>query len=105
MASLLSVSIDVASLPKEKFTKGKNGKVYYNFTMAINDDSKYGNNVSVFDSQTQEEREAKKPKEYLGNGRVFWTDGNIVLAEKDENAAPAQQKAAPVSVDDSGLPF
>jgi hypothetical protein len=103
MASLLSVSIDVASLPKEKFTKAKNGKVYYNFTVAVNDESKYGNNVSVFDSQTQEEREAKKPKEYLGNGRVFWTDGNVVLAEKDDSAPAA--KSAPVSVDDSGFPF
>jgi hypothetical protein len=102
MASLLSVSIDVASLPKEKFTKGKNGKVYYNFTMAINDDTRYGNNVSVYDSQTQEEREAKKAKDYLGNGKVFWTDGNIVKAEKEEATQP---KAAPVAVDDSGLPF
>ena len=42
MASLLSVSIDVSSLPKEKFIKGKNGKVYYDFTLAINDESKYG---------------------------------------------------------------
>ena len=103
MASLLSVSIDVSSLPKEKFIKGKNGKVYYDFTLAINDESRYGNNVSAFDSQTQEEREAKKPKQYLGNGKVFWTDGNIVRAEKDE--AAAQPKAAPVAVDDSGLPF
>lgn len=103
MASLLSVSIDVASLPKEKFTKAKNGKVYYNFTVAVNDESKYGNNVSVFDSQTQEEREAKKPKEYLGNGRVFWTDGNVVLAEKDDSATAA--KSEPVSVDDSDFLF
>jgi len=102
MASLLSVSIDVASLPKEKFTKAKNGKVYYNFTLAVNDESKYGNNVSVFDAQTQEEREAKKPKQYLGNGKVFWTDGNVVRAEKDESSQP---KAASVAVDDSGLPF
>ena len=103
MASLLSVSIDVSSLPKEKFIKGKNGKVYYDFTLAINDESRYGNNVSAFDSQTQEEREAKKPKQYLGNGKVFWTDGNIVRAEKDD--AVTQPKAAPVAVDDSGLPF
>ena len=102
MASLLSVSIDVASLPKEKFTKAKNGKVYYNFTLAVNDESKYGNNVSVFDAQTQEEREAKKPKQYLGNGKVFWTDGNVVKAEKDESSQP---QAASVAVDDSGLPF
>tara|TARA_R110000822_G_scaffold29350_3_gene86493 strand:- start:3821 stop:4135 length:315 start_codon:yes stop_codon:yes gene_type:complete len=104
MASLLSVSIDVSSLPKEKFIKGKNGKVYYTFTMAINDESKYGNNVSVYDAQTPEERAAKKQKDYLGNGKVFWSDGNIVLAEKD---VVAQQASAPVAVavDDSGLPF
>jgi hypothetical protein len=103
MASLLNVSIDVSSLPKEKFIKGKNGKVYYDFTLAINDESRYGNNVSAFDSQTQEEREAKKPKQYLGNGKVFWTDGNIVRAEKDDSVS--QPKAATVAVDDSGLPF
>ncbi len=103
MASLLSVSIDVSSLPKEKFIKGKNGKVYYDFTLAINDESKYGNNIYAYDAQTKEEREAKKPKHTLGNGKVFWTDGNIVRAEKDD--AVAQPKAAPVAVDDSGLPF
>ena len=83
MSALLSVSIDVASLPKEKFVTAKNGKVYYNFTVAVNNESKFGNNVSVFDSQNQEERAAKKPKNYLGNGKVFWTDGSIVLAEKE----------------------
>lgn len=102
MASLLSVSIDVSSLPKEKFIKGKNGKVYYDFTLAVNDDSKYGNNIYAYDSQTKEEREAKKPKHTLGNGKVFWTDGNIVKAQKDESSQP---QAASVAVDDSGLPF
>ena len=99
MASLLSVSIDVSSLPKEKFIKGKNGKVYYDFTLAINDESKYGNNVSAFDSQTQEEREAKKPKQYLGNGKVFWTDGNIVKAEREETKEVVQE------AETSDLPF
>lgn len=102
MASLLSVSIDVSSLPKEKFIKGKNGKVYYDFTLAVNDDSKYGNNIYAYDAQTKEEREAKKPKHTLGNGKVFWTDGNIVKAQKDESSQP---QAASVAVDDSGLPF
>jgi hypothetical protein len=77
----------VASLPKEKFVTAKNGKVYYNFTVAVNNESKFGNNVSVFDSQTQEERAAKKPKNYLGNGKVFWTDGSITLAEKEAEVA------------------
>ena len=41
MASLLNVSIDVSSLPKEKFVKGKDGKVWYEFTLSINDESKF----------------------------------------------------------------
>ena len=84
MSALLNLSIDVASLPKEKFVTAKNGKVYYKFTVAVNDETKYGNNVSAFDHQTKEERDAKKPKSYLGNGNVFWTDGSVVLAEKQE---------------------
>ena len=95
MSALINLSIDVASLPKEKFVTAKNGKVYYNFTVAINDETRYGNNVSAFDSQTKEEREAKKAKSYLGNGKVVWTDGNIVLAEREDQQtqAPAVQEA------------
>ena len=75
MATLLDLSIRVDKLPKEKFVKGKpkevNGKmetpIYYNFTVAVNDDTNdWGQNVSAFDSQTKEEREAKKKK------RVPW---------------------------------
>ena len=82
MAAIISASIDVSKLPKEKFVKGKKG-VWYNFTISVNDDSKYGNNVSLTDSQTKEEREAGKPKEYLGNGKVIWTNGSITKAEVD----------------------
>ena len=35
------------------------------------------------DSQTVEEREAKKQRNYLGNGKVVWTDGNVCVAEKE----------------------
>ena len=79
------MSLDVSKLPKEKFVKGKKG-VYYNFTIAVNDDTKYGNNVSMFDAQTQEERKAGKPKQYLGNGKVFWNNGSIVNAEREAQA-------------------
>ena len=99
MASLISVSIDVSKLPKEKFVKGKKG-VYYKFTIGVNDTTnQYGQNVSMWDEQTQEEREPKAKKNYLGNGKVFWTDNNIVRAE------PKAEE--PVIQDDQedGLPF
>ncbi len=92
MSALLNVSLNVADLPKEKFVTGKKG-VYYNFTVSINDETnQFGQNVSVYDSQTKEEREAKKAKSYLGNGKVVWTDGNCVAAERQEQ--PAQEETA-----------
>lgn len=101
MATLINLSINVADLPKEKFVQGKKG-TYYNFTVAVNDETKFGNNVSAYDSQSKEEREAKKARKYIGNGSVVWTDGNVVLAEREEKveSAPAVQ----VSSEDD-LPF
>jgi hypothetical protein len=83
MGALINLSLRVDKLPKEKFVQGKDGAVYYNFTIGVNDESnQWGQNVSATDSQTKEERDAKKPKSYLGNGNVVWTDGNIKLADK-----------------------
>lgn len=106
MSALLNLSIDVAALPKEKFVKGKNGKVYYNFTVSINDETnQFGQNVSAFDSQTKEEREAKKKKDYLGNGKVVWTDDSIVVAvRQDEDSKPAPAPAVETTSGDD-FPF
>ena len=84
MSTLITGSIRVDKLPKEKFIMGKDGAVYYNFTISVQDETRYGNNVAFMDSQTKEEREAKAQKTYLGNGKVVWTDGNVTLAEKEE---------------------
>ena len=96
MGAIITASIRVDKLPKEKFIKGKDGAVYYNLTISLNDETRYGNNVSITDSQTKEEREAKAQKNYLGNGKVVWTNNQISLAEKPEAVAE------PVSDD---LPF
>ena len=101
MSALLNISIRVDKLPKEKFVQGKNGAVYYNATVSVNDDTnQWGQNVSLTDSQTKEEREAKVAKNYIGNGKVVWTDGNIVRAEQQEQQAPA-----PVQAESNDLPF
>ena len=98
MSALINLSLRVDKLPKEKFVSGKDGAVYYNFTIGVNDESnQYGQNVSLTDSQTKEEREAKKPKTYLGNGNVVWTDGNIKVADKKVEATAKEVE--------SDLPF
>lgn len=97
MASLINLNINVENLPKEKFVKGKKG-VYYNLTISVNDETnQFGQNVSAFDSQTKEEREAKKPKQYIGNGKVVWTDGKSTKAQQE-----AQPQDNDTNVD---LPF
>jgi hypothetical protein len=91
MSAIINVSLRVDKLPKEKFVSGKDGAVYYNFTISVNDEvNQFGQNVSLTDSQNQEEREAKKPKVYLGNGTVVWTDGSIKTAPKKDKATPAE---------------
>ena len=99
MSTLITGSIRVDKLPKEKFVKGKDGAVYYNLTISVQDETRYGNNVAFMDSQTKEERDAKVAKNYLGNGKVVWTDGNVKLAEREEEAAKVEATA------DADLPF
>jgi hypothetical protein len=56
---------------------------YKKLTLSISDTTdKYGNNISIYEEQTKEQRDAKEKKNYLGNGKVFWTDNKITLAEK-----------------------
>tara|TARA_B100000768_G_scaffold34260_1_gene32865 strand:+ start:4720 stop:5019 length:300 start_codon:yes stop_codon:yes gene_type:complete len=99
MSTLIVGSIRVDKLPKEKFIKGKDGAVYYNLTISVGDETRYGNNVAFMDSQTKDERDAKVAKTYLGNGKVVWTDGTVKLAEKEE------QVAVPVDEQSGDLPF
>lgn len=78
MAALTEISIDVKKIDKSKLYKGQ----YLNLVVHTRDElSQYGQNVGVYYSQSKEERDAKEKKQYLGNGKVIWTDGNINTAK------------------------
>lgn len=99
MGALINVSLNLDKLDKTKIVKGKNGN-YYNLTVSVNDTtSPFGDNASVFTTQTKEERTAKVAKAYAGNGKVVWTDGIIVAAERQEEP---QAQPEPAGID---LPF
>ena len=107
MGALINCSINVAKLPKEKFVTGKDGAVWYNLTIAINDETRFGNNVALMDSRTKEERDAGVKPNYLGNGKVVFineVDGNsgkIFLAERED-----KQVASETSKEETAdLPF
>lgn len=80
-------------------TKQKDGS-YKNYTISISDNvDKYGNNVVVYESQTKEQRDAKEKKTYLGNGKVVWTDGNVLVPEKQTKNQVTNAE------EDQSLPF
>jgi len=73
-------------------------------TISISDETNgYGQNISSYVSQSKEDRESQKPKYYAGNGKVFWTDGKIVTAEKKDKPR-ASSKPDPEDEGDD-LPF
>lgn len=78
MSSVISISIDLSKIDKSRIVEGKNGAKYLDINLAVSDQANdYGKNVSVYHSQSKEEREAKAERSYLGGGKVVWTDGKI----------------------------
>jgi hypothetical protein len=93
MATIINLSIDLSKVDKSKLVDGK----YLNTQVFINDESKFGNNVSMAYSQSKEERESKVQKQNIAYGRVVWTDGSIKVAEKEvenvvNNATKVEEK-------------
>ena len=79
MGKIINIKVDVTKLDKSKFFVGKKG-TYANITVAENLDgeSEYGDTHYVYESQSKEERDAKTPKTYLGNGKEFVFNSNGV---------------------------
>jgi beta-xylosidase len=83
MSAIINASIDLSKIDSSRIFE-KDGRKWLSLSISVNDETKYGNNVGVSISQSKEEREAKQPKTYLGNGKVVWNSGTIVNAEKQE---------------------
>lgn len=103
MASLTSININVSKIPKEKLYDGKKGK-YLQVTFVQNNEAdQFGQNASVYVSQSKEEKDSNIPKIYLGNGNVVWTDGQLVEAVNKQSSAPTTQPVQEEEGED--LPF
>jgi hypothetical protein len=74
MARLISILIEKSKLENAKTVTLKNGKEYYDATIAVNDQpNDYGQDVQMYEGQSKEEREAKSAKKFLGSGKTFWS--------------------------------
>ena len=104
MASIISASIDLTKIDKAKIYEGKKGK-YYPITVVLNDEpGQYGDSGYIMTEQTKEERDAKVQKQYLGNVKVVWTNGqNVDRAPMDSNQ-PTVPASAPAAAEED-LPF
>jgi hypothetical protein len=73
MSQILAASIDLTKIDKTRIVQGKNGAQYYNLTIIVNDTKdQYGNDISVQQGQTKEERASKAKAVYIGNGKKIW---------------------------------
>ena len=97
MSAIISISIkkeDLDKLDPSAFIKGKSA-TYIPLSIMVDDkQDKFGNSVSVQLQQSKEDREAKKPKVYLGNGKVVYVRGEVTVT-KDLPAAGAESKDEP----------
>lgn len=68
---LFSICID--AIPETHVKTGKDGKVYLNNLILAKkkETDQYGQDVTIFASQTKEEREAKQPRKFVGNGKTI----------------------------------
>ena len=78
MGQLINAQINKSKLKDlVHYTNKTTGDDSVNITISVNDTpDKYGNNASIWISQTKEERDAKANKTYIGNGKVVY-DSNL----------------------------
>jgi len=97
MSTLINLSIDVTKVTKEALSKGK----YLNLTIAISDEiNQYGQNVAAWEAQSVEDRKEKVERNYVGNGKVVFTEGLVTAVTTEEKKKPTKKK-----VDTDDLPF
>ena len=104
MSSLNSLYFKKEALEVLLKTVNAKGEKGVEITVSINDDTNdYGQNISAYVAQSKEQREAKKQRYFVANGKTFWTDGNITVAERREvgNTVAVQSNEA----DEADLPF
>ena len=82
--------------------QGKEGEGV-KLTISLSDKTNnYGQNVSVYVAQINEERAAKKPLFYIGNGKTFWSKGETPVPQREQPTQPTQ---AVTTGDDDNFPF
>ena len=106
MASLSEIYVKKSTL--ETILKALNAKQGKDaegvkLTISLSDQTNnYGQNVSVYVTQTKKQREAKKPLFYVGNGKTFWSKGETPVPQREQ---PTQATQTVKAGNDDSFPF
>lgn len=69
---MIVISICLSDIPEDKITTSSNGKKYVNIVVdQRKEKDQYDNTHTVYMSQSKDERQAKVPKKYVGNGKEY----------------------------------
>ena len=72
-------------------------------TISLSDQpNNFGQNVSAYIAQTNEQRAAKKPLFYVGNGKTFWSKGETPVPQREQ---PTQALQNVTAANDNEPPF
>ena len=83
--------------------QGKEGEGV-KITISLSDQTNnFGQNVSVYVAQTKEQRDAKTPLFYVGNGKTFWSKGETPVPQREQPTQAPQTVTA--ANDETDLPF
>jgi len=106
MASLNNLYLKLETLEtlvKRIKSKGENG---ISIDISINDEAnQYNQNVSAYVTQSKDDRDNKKPRYYVGNGRTFWTDGTITAFKNESNDSGKKDMKKELEPQTDDLPF
>jgi len=85
MSSLSNVYVKLETLETLLKVVKQKGEKGISIDISISETTnEWGQNLTAYVSQTKEQRDDKKPRFYVGNGKCFWTDGKIEVAKKKE---------------------
>src|SRR5574344_894874 len=71
----------LTSLNGKQGKKGEGVKI----TISLSDQTNnFGQNVSAYVAQTKEQRDAKTPLFYVGNGKTFWSKGETPCPQREQ---------------------
>ena len=106
MASLSEIYVKKSTLETMlKALNAKQGKEAegVKLTISLSDQpNNFGQNVSAYVAQTKEQRDAKKPLFYVGNGKTFWSKGETPCPQRDQ---PTQATQPVTDGDEDKFPF